>query len=135
MAWNPAALDAAQDDGIEGNQRNIKDAGMRKYTNPFLPTTAQRALRSSVKDYKIWFHMLDYGDEVGDGFHSIRIMAKAIQPAIHNKTESATLAEGIRVMAEAAEYNCWRKSYTKPINDAMDVILLRFPKLSTKMAM
>lgn len=108
---------------------------MKRYTNPFLPTPAQRVLRESVKDYKIWFHMLDFGDEVGDGFHAIRKMAKAIQPAIQNKTEAATLAEGIRVMAEATEYNCWRKSYTKPANAAMDVILLRFPNMSPKQAL
>jgi hypothetical protein len=108
---------------------------MRKYTNPFLPTPAQKVQRESVKDYKIWFHMLDYGEPVGDGFHSILIMAKAIQPVIQNKTEATTLTEGIRVMAEATGYNCWRKSYTKPVNAAMDVILLRFPNMSPKQAL
>lgn len=107
----------------------------KRYTNPFLPTPAQRVLRESVKDYKIWFHMLEYGEEVGDGFYSISKMAKAIQPAIQNKSEAQTLAEGIKAMADATQYNCWRKSYTKPVNDAMNVILLRFPKLSTKMAL
>ena len=42
----------------------------RKYTNPFILTAAQRELRDSVKTYKIWFHLLEYGDPVGDGFHS-----------------------------------------------------------------
>lgn len=111
-----------------------KRAIRKQYTNPFTPTPAQLALRESVKTYKIWFHMLDFGDEVGDGFYSIEKMAKAIQPAIQSKTEADVLAEGIRIFNEATHFNCWRKSYTKPVNDAMDVILKRFPLLPTNVA-
>lgn len=104
------------------------------YKNPFMPTPAQLALRESIRDYKIWFHLLEYGDPVDDGFHSISRMAIALHPAIKDKAESAILMEGIRIFHEASEYNSWRKSYTKPVNDAMDVILKRFPTLPTDVA-
>ena len=103
----------------------------RTYKNPFMPTKAQLDLRQSIRDYKIWFHLLEYGDPVDDGFHSISRMAIALYPAIKNYDESQTLLEGIRIFKEATEYNAWRKSYTKPVNAAMDVILRRFPTLPT----
>lgn len=105
---------------------------MRKqYTNPFIPTKAQLDLRKSIRDYKIWAHLLEYGDPVDDGFYSISKMAIALYPAIQSKEEAATLLEGIRIFKEASDYNAWRKSYTKPVNAAMDVILRRFPTLPT----
>ena len=104
----------------------------RTYKNPFMPTPAQLALRESIRDYKIWFHLLEYGDPVDDGFHSISRMAIALYPAIKDKAEAATLLEGIRIFKEASDYNAWRKSYTKPVNEAMDVILRRFPTLQVK---
>ena len=103
---------------------------MRKqYKNPFIKTPAQLDLAQSIRDYKIWFHLLDYGDPVDDGFYAISKMAHALHPAIKNQTDAATLAEGMRIFKEATEYNAWRKSYTKPVNSAMDVILHRFTRL------
>lgn len=103
---------------------------MRKtYTNPFIKTPLQIELAKSIRDYKIWFHMLDYGDPVDDGFNAIRKLAKVLQPVIKHKEDSATLLEGMRLFDEATQYNSWRKSYTKPVNAAMDVILKRFPAL------
>ena len=61
-------------------------------------------------------------------------MAESILPAMQSKSEIETLSIGIKAMQEATHFNCWRKSYTKPVNDAMDIILLRFPKLSPKIA-
>ena len=105
---------------------------MRKvYKNPFIKTPAQRNLSDAIRDYKIWFHLLEYGDEVGDGFHAISKMSIALHPAIKDKQEAETLLEGMRIFKEATEYNAWRKSYTKPVNEAMDVILRRFPTLPT----
>ena len=101
---------------------------MRKtYKNPFMPSKAELDLRQAIKDYKIWFHMLEYGEPVDDGFHAILKMATALYPAIKDRQESAALAEGIRIFKEATEFNSWRKSYTKPVNTAMDIILKRFP--------
>jgi len=106
----------------------------RTYKNPFIPTKAQLDLRKSIRDYKIWAHLLEYGDPVDDGFYSISKMAIALYPAIQSKEEAATLLEGIRIFKEASDYNAWRKSYTKPVNEAMDVILRRFPTLPTDIA-
>ncbi len=106
----------------------------RTYKNPFIKSPQQLALRESIRDYKIWFHLLEYGDPVDDGFHSISRMAIALYPAIQSKEEAATLLEGIRIFKEASDYNAWRKSYTKPVNAAMDVILKRFPTLPTDIA-
>jgi hypothetical protein len=103
---------------------------MRKiHTNPFIKTPMQVELGKSIRDYKIWFHMLDYGDPVDDGFHAITKLSKVLLPAIKNKEERTKLSEGIRIYKEATDYNAWRKSYTKAVNDAMDVVLKRFPLL------
>ena len=135
MAWHTPSLVTSQDDRAKGNQRNTKDAGMKRtYKNPFIPTKAQLDLRKSIRDYKIWAHLLEYGDPVDDGFYSISKMAIALYPAIQSKEEAATLLEGIRIFKEASDYNAWRKSYTKPVNEAMDVILRRFPTLPTDIA-
>ena len=108
---------------------------MRKqYKNPFIKSPQQLELEDAVKVFKIWFHLLEYGDPVDDGFYSISRMAIALYPAIKDKAEAATLLEGIRIFKEASEYNAWRKSYTKPVNAAMDVILKRFPTLPTDIA-
>ena len=106
----------------------------KRYTNPFIKKPVQRNLAQAITDYKIWFHLLEYGDPVDDGFHSISRMAIALYPAIQSKEEAATLLEGIRIFKEASDYNAWRKSYTKPVNEAMDVILRRFPTLPTDIA-
>ncbi len=108
---------------------------MRKqYRNPFIKTTAQRNLADAIRDYKIWFHLLEYGDEVGDGFHSIQRMAIAVHPYLSLQSEADALMEGIRIFKESTDYNAWRKSYTKPVNTAMDIILKRFPLLPAKAA-
>lgn len=99
-----------------------------KYVNPFLKTKAQRDLEDSIKTFKIWFHMLDYGDPVDDGFESFNKLAKVVHHSISGP-DKEVLAEAIRIFAEATQYNAWRKSYTKPINDAMDVVNRRFFRL------
>ena len=103
----------------------------KQYKNPFIKSPAERDLAQSIRDYKIWFHLLEYGDPVDDGFYSISKMAHALHPAIKNPAEAATLAEGMRIFKEATEYNAWRKSYTKPVNAAMNVILRLFPTMPT----
>lgn len=107
----------------------------KQYTNPFIKTAAQRNLAQSIRDYKIWFHLLEYGDPVDDGFYSINKMAIALHPYISLKSEADALMEGIRIFKESTEYNAWRKSYTKPVNEAMEIILRRFPLLPAKAAM
>ncbi len=103
---------------------------MRKiHTNPFIKTPLEMELARSIRDYKIWFHLLEYGDPVDDGFYAITKLAKVLQPAIKDKKDAATLLEGMRIFDEVTEYNSWRKSHTKAVNDAMDVILKRFPLL------
>ena len=106
----------------------------KQYRNPFIKSPADRDLAQSIRDYKIWFHLLEYGDPVEDGFYSITKMAHALYPAIKNPADASTLAEGMRIFKEATDFNAWRKSYTKPVNSAMDVILKRFPTLPTDIA-
>lgn len=107
---------------------------MRKqYTNPFMPSPAQLELKRAIRDYKIWFHLLEYGESVGDGFYSINKMACAVRPVLTGE-DAEKLDEGIRIFDEATRYNAWRKSYTRPVDEAMDVILKRFPKLPQKVA-
>ena len=72
--------------------------------------------------------MLDYGDPVDDGFHSFHMMAVVLEKSISGP-DKQTLADAIRIFKESTEYNAWRKSYTNPVNAAMDVILRRFTHL------
>ena len=103
---------------------------MRKiYKNPFIKTPLELELAKSIRDYKIWFHLLEYGDPVDDGFFAITKLVRVLLPAITDKEEAATLNEGLRIFNEVTQYNAWRKSYTKPVNAAMDVVLKRFPLL------
>ncbi len=103
---------------------------MRKqYKNPFLKSPQQRELEDAVKVFKIWFHMLEYGEPVDDGFHAFHMMTVVLEKAIHHPAEKLILTEAIKVFKEATEFNAWRKSYTKPVNSAMDVILKRFARL------
>lgn len=103
---------------------------MRKqYKNPFIKSPQQLELEDAVKVFKIWFHMLDYGDPVDDAFYAFHMMAVVLEKAIHHPEDKAILNEAIKVFKEATEFNAWRKSYTKPVNAAMDVILNRFTKL------
>lgn len=68
--------------------------------------------------------MLDYGDAVDDGFYAFHMMAVVLEKSISGP-DKQTLADAIRIFKEATE----RKSYTKPVNSAMDVILRRFTHL------
>jgi len=36
----------------------------KQYTNPFIKSPQQLELEDSVRVFKIWFHMLEYGDPV-----------------------------------------------------------------------
>lgn len=78
--------------------------------------------------------MLDYGDAVDDGFYAFHMMAVVLEKAIHDSAEKKTLNDAIKIFEEATEFNAWRKSYTKPVNAAMDIILKRFPLLPAKAA-
>lgn len=102
----------------------------KQYTNPFIKSPQQLELEDSVRVFKIWFHMLEYGDPVDDGFHAFHMMTVVLEKAIHNPAEKAILNEAIKIFKEVTEFNSWRKSYTKPVNSAMDVILKRFTRLS-----
>mgnify|MGYP003403288292 FL=1 len=103
---------------------------MRKqYKNPFIKSPQQLELEDAVKVFKIWFHMLEYGDPVDDAFYAFHMMTVVLEKAIHHPAEKAILNEAIKVFKEATEFNAWRKSYTKPVNSAMDVILKRFARL------
>jgi len=102
----------------------------RKYKNPFIKTPQQLELEDAVRVFKIWFHMLDYGDPVDDALHAFHMMTVVLEKAIHHPAEKAILNEAIKIFKEATEFNAWRKSYTKPVNAAMDVILRRFTRLS-----
>ncbi len=102
----------------------------KQYTNPFIKSPQQLELEDAVRVSKIWFHMLEYGDPVDDGFHAFHMMAVVLEKAIHNPEEKAILNEAIKIFKEVTEFNSWRKSYTKPVNSAMDVILKRFTRLS-----
>ena len=105
---------------------------MRKqYKNPFIKSPQQLELEDAVKVFKIWFHMLDYGDPVDDAFHAFHMMTVVLEKAIHHPAEKLILNEAIKVFKEATEFNAWRKSYTKPVNSAMDVILRLFPTMPT----
>lgn len=106
---------------------------VKRYTNPFIKSPAQRELESAVAAFKIWFHMLDYGDPVDDGFHAFNLMVQVLHKAISGP-DKEVLTEAIRIFEEATQYNAWRKSYTKPVNDAMDVVLARFTKLPKQVA-
>lgn len=101
----------------------------KQYTNPFIKSPQQLELEDSVRVFKIWFHMLEYGDPVDDGFHAFHMMTVVLEKAIHNPEEKAILNEAIKIFKEVTEFNSWRKSYTKPVNSAMDVILKRFTRL------
>ena len=101
----------------------------KTYTNPFIKTPLQIEFAKSIRDYKIWFHLLEYGDPVDDGFYAISKLSCVLYPEIKDKDEAAILLEGMRIYKEATEYNAWRKSYTKAVNEAMDVVLKRFPLL------
>lgn len=102
----------------------------KQYRNPFIKSPQQLELEDAVRVSKIWFHMLEYGDPVDDGFHAFHMMAVVLEKAIHNPEEKAILNEAIKIFKEVTEFNSWRKSYTKPVNSAMDVILKRFTRLS-----
>lgn len=102
----------------------------KQYTNPFIKSPQQLELEDSVRVFKIWFHMLEYGDPVDDGFHAFHMMTVVLEKAIHHPAEKAILNEAIKIFKEVTEFNSWRKSYTKPVNSAMDVILKRFTRLS-----
>lgn len=101
----------------------------KKYQNPFIKTPEQRELEDAVKVFKIWFHMLDYGDPVDDAFHAFHMMTVVLEKAIHHPAEKKILTEAIAIFKESTEFNAWRKSYTKPVNAAMDVVLKRFTRL------
>lgn len=101
----------------------------KQYKNPFIKSPQQLELEDAVKVFKIWFHMLDYGDPVDDAFHAFHMMAVVLEKAIHHPAEKVILNEAIKIFKEATEFNAWRKSYTKPVNSAMDVILHRFTRL------
>lgn len=105
----------------------------KQYRNPFIKSPQQLELEDAVKVFKIWFHMLDYGDPVDDGFHAFHMMSKVLHNAISGP-DKQTLAEAITIFQEATEYNAWRKSYTKPVNEAMNVILKRFTNLPKQVA-
>jgi hypothetical protein len=105
----------------------------KQFRNPFIKSPQQLELEDAVKVFKIWFHMLDYGDPVDDRFHAFHMMLKVLHNAISGP-DKETLAEAIAIFQEATEYNAWRKSYTKPVNSAMDVVLKRFTNLPKQIA-
>ena len=90
----------------------------KQYKNPFIKSPQQLELEDAVKVFKIWFHM----------------MTVVLEKAIHHPAEKVILNDAIKIFKEATEFNAWRKSYTKPVNAAMDVILKRFPTLPTDIA-
>ncbi len=105
----------------------------KQYRNPFIKSPQQLELEDAVKVFKIWFHMLDYGDPVDDGFYAFHMMSKVLHDSISGP-DKETLAEAIAIFQEATEYNAWRKSYTRPVNEAMDVVLKRFTNLPKQIA-
>ena len=79
----------------------------KQYTNPFIKSPQQLELEDAVRVSKIWFHMLEYGDPVDDGFHAFHMMAVVLEKAIHNPEEKAILNEAIKIFKEVTEFNSW----------------------------
>lgn len=86
----------------------------KKYTGPFWPSPEQLELERQVSLYLFWLHMLDEGQEVGDGFGMLRVLCEAFA--------DTQLLEAIKVIDETKQRGTWRKSDLVTIVAAINVI-------------
>ena len=100
---------------------------MRKqYVNPFIQSPLSKALR----DYKIWFHLLDEGEPVEDGLSSIYAMTRTLHAAKPQKV----LSDAVRLMGEIHRRGTWRKADLPAILEALHIVGRDYPRLPKQVA-
>ena len=102
---------------------------MRKqYTNPFLPVNQEFA--KAMRDYSIWFHLLEEGEEIEDGLTAIYSMTRALNAARQSKILTAVIA----LMNEAQARGTWRKADLLLMVHTLQIVSREYPALPRDVA-
>lgn len=61
----------------------------KQYTNPFMPVNI--TFEKAIRDYGIWFHLLEEGEAIHNGLTALYTMTRTLQAARQSKILSAAL--------------------------------------------
>lgn len=103
----------------------------KQYVNPYLQNARCEKLRKAIRDYRIWFYLLDDGEKVFDGLSSIYLMTCVVARVLDPDTPDARkIKSAIGILAECTERGTWRKADLQTVNNALDIVLNIYPALA-----
>ena len=92
--------------------------------------TATQDLQNAITSYRIWFHMLDEGEQVDAGLSSLLAMAVTMRTALRNKSvEYRRICAAIGLIVACINRNAWRTADLKTIEAALSIIAGKYPAL------
>jgi hypothetical protein len=90
----------------------------------------RQELKDCICDYRIWFHMLDEGEPVDDGFTSIYTMATTIKHVLRKNTVEYKRINALIPRLEAChKRNAWHKADLKSVDASLGIIADKYPAL------
>ncbi len=111
-----------------------KHCKRKHYIHPIIANARGNNLRSAMRDYRIWFHILGDGDAVEDGLTSIYGMARVLEDALPSGDEQSQIALAVAVINECHQRGTWFVADLPLINDTINIILSRYPALNPDVA-
>ena len=100
----------------------------KQYTNPFMPVNATFA--KAMRDYSIWFHLLEEGEEVEDGLTALYAMTCTLNAA----RPSETLRKSLVIMEAIHTRGTWSKADLMPMVSVLGVVGEQYPQLPRDVA-
>lgn len=108
-----------------------KTCKRKQYVNPYLQNARCETLRKAIRDYRIWFYMLEEGEKVYDGLSSIYLMTCVVARVLPSDTPDARkIKSAVKVLHECNERGTWRKADLQTVNNALDIVLDVYPALA-----
>ena len=104
--------------------------------NPVARAVAKQMLQRSITDYKIAFYMLDEGASCANLTDTIALPIRALMHAMahYDTPDYRKLMSADIVLAELWERGTWRKADVVTLDNAMGILLERWPSLDPVVA-
>ena len=99
-----------------------------QYLNPFLP--GNKAFMDAMRDYNIWLHLLEDGQELDSGLKTLFVMVATLDHYEPRKL----LADALTIMNAAEERGTWETKDLKPLAEALRVVKEQYPLLPKQVA-
>lgn len=100
----------------------------KQYTNPFMPVNI--TFEKAIRDYGIWFHLLDEGEEIHNGLIALYSMTRTLYAA----RQSKILAAALPVMEAMHKRGTWQAKDLQLMAQALEIVGRQYPALPRDVA-